>query len=188
MSVMAPLRSPWHNLSHSFLVSPDIHFTTQHDDEEVVLVVRKHPLTQLGWIANASLFAILTVLSNFFIPQFLDANHIIVFNIFAAFFIFSYVWVNILLWYFTVGVITNQRVIDLDFYNILYKEFTATTILQVSDITTSIGGFFGSLFRFGDVFVKTDGFQQNIEFLDIPQPSEVVKILNQLMPREGREN
>lgn len=185
---MPPIFPPRSNLSHSFLVSPRVHFTTQHENEEVVLVVRRHPLTQLGWIVNASLFIVIAVLANFFIPQFLDANHIIVFNLFAIFFIFSYVWVNFLLWYFTVGMITTERVIDLDFFNILYKEFSATTILQVSDITTSVGGFFGSLFYFGDVLVKTEGFQQNIEFDDIPNPSEVVKILNQLMPKVGPQN
>ncbi|MBP9690582.1 hypothetical protein KBD81_00725 [Candidatus Woesebacteria bacterium] len=180
--------SPRHNFSHSFIVSPTVRFMTQHENEQVILVVRQHPLTQLGWIANAFLFSIFAFLANFFIPQFLDENHIIVFNLFAIFFIFSYIWVNILLWYFTVGLISTERVVDLDFFNILYKEFTATTILQVSDITTSIGGFFGSLFNFGDVLVKTEGFQQNIEFLDIPHPSEVVQILNQLMPKTGPQN
>jgi len=77
--------------------------------------------------------------------------------------------------------VTNERIIDLDFYNLIYKEFSATTIRQVSDITTKIGGFFGSLFHFGNVFVKTQGFEQNIEFELVPQPSEIVKIINTLM-------
>ncbi|QQS44186.1 hypothetical protein IPM65_01095 [Candidatus Roizmanbacteria bacterium] len=80
--------------------------------------------------------------------------------------------------------VTTERVIDLDFLNILYKEFSATTIIQVSDITTKVGGFFGSMFHFGDVLVKTEGFQQNIEFDDIPNPSDVVKIINSLMPKD----
>ena len=178
-----PARSQ--NLSHTFLVRPEISFTTQHADEEVVLVVRQHVLTQFSWIFNASIFIILALLLNFLLPQFLAANQIIVFNLFAAFFIFSYIWINYLLWYFTVGMITTERIIDLDFINILYKEFSATTIVQVSDITTKIGGFFGSLFNYGGVYVKTEGFEQNIEFDNIPQPSDVVQIINQLMPETG---
>ncbi len=177
-----------HNISRSFLVNPEVHFMTQHLDEKVILVVRRHPLTQLYWIINTVIFLIVAIFLNFFVSLFLDPNHILVFNLFAVFFIFSYVWVNFLLWYYTVGLISNERIIDLDFFNILYKEFTATTIFQVSDVTTKIGGFFGSIFNFGNVFVKTEGFEQNIEFQEIPHPSDVVKILNDLMPENGHQN
>jgi len=182
---MAVPQQSRHNLSHSFVVNPTITFTTQESGEDVLLVVRKHPLTQLFWIVNTFLFTLIVILINLFIPQFLDANHIIVFNFFAVSFIVSYVWVNFLLWYFTVGVVTKIRIVDLDFYNLLYKEFSATTIAQVSDITTKVGGFFGSVFNFGDVFVKTEGFEQNIMFDDIPQPEDVVKIINELMPKRA---
>lgn len=178
MAILPPRSS---NLSHSYLVRPDIHFTTQHKDEEVILVIRKHPLTQLSWISNGVILLIFLLLVNAIFPSFLQANQIFAINAFGIFFIFSYLWLNFLLWYFTVGVVTNERIIDLDFYNLIYKEFSATTIRQVSDITTKIGGFFGSIFNFGDVFVKTEGFEQNIEFDDIPHPSEVVKIINILM-------
>jgi hypothetical protein len=80
-----------------------------------------------------------------------------------------------------VGIITNQRILDLDFFNILYKEFTATTIEHVSDLTTKVGGFFRSFLNFGAVFVKTEGFEQNIEFTDVPRPAEIVEIINNLM-------
>lgn len=178
---MATLPPPSCNLSHSFIVKPDVRFSTQHDNENVILVVRKHPLTQLSWIVNGFVLLFIVFFLNSLLPQFFAVNQIIAINIFAVGFIFSYVWVNYLLWYFTVGVVTNERIIDLDFFNLIYKEFSATTIRQVSDITTKIGGFFGSLFNFGDVFVKTEGFEQNIEFDKIPRPSEVVKIINILM-------
>jgi len=178
---MALLPPPSSNLSHSYLIKPDVRFSTQYADEKVILVVRKHPVTQLSWIVNGVILLALLLLLNALFPDFLKPNQIIAINIFGIFFIFSYVWVNFLLWYFTVGVISNERIVDLDFYNLIYKEFSATIIRQVSDITTKIGGFFGSILNFGDVFVKTEGFEQNIEFDDIPRPSEVVKIINILM-------
>ncbi|MDP4011823.1 MAG: hypothetical protein Q8P72_06390 [Candidatus Roizmanbacteria bacterium] len=178
---MATLSPQSSNLLHSYLVKPDIHFTSQHKDEEVILVIRKHPITQLAWIVNSVILLTLLLLVNGVFSQYLKGNQLLSINVFGLFFIFSYIWINFLLWYFTVGVVTNERIIDLDFYNLIYKEFSATTIRQVSDITTKIGGFFGSVFNFGDVFVKTEGFEQNIEFDDIPRPSEVVKIINILM-------
>ncbi len=178
---MPTLPPPSSNLSHSYMVRPDVHFATQHEGEEVILVVRKHPLTQLSWMANGVLLLALLLMINLIFPSFFRANQILAINIFGIFFLFSYFWINFILWYFTVGMVTNERIIDLDFYNLIYKEFSATTIRQVSDITTKIGGFIGSLFHFGNVFVKTQGFEQNIEFELVPQPSEIVKIINTLM-------
>lgn len=166
---------------HTFLVRPEVSFSTQQDNEEVILVVRKHPLTQLAWIFNASMLLIILFFSNLILPQILTPNQVFAVDLFGVVFIASYAWVNFMLWYYTVGIVTNERIIDLDFFNIIYKEFSATTIRQVSDITTKIGGFFGSIFNFGDVFVKTEGFAQNIEFDDIPHPSQVVEIINILM-------
>lgn len=176
------IKKPLSNISHSFMVRPKIEFEAQHADEEVILVVRKHPVTQLTWVINSILLIIVGfILSIFVFPQFLVPNLNFVFIVFLLIFTFSYFWLNYLFWYFTVGIITNERILDLDFLSILYKEFTATTIEDVSDISTQIGGFAGSLFNYGDVFVKTQGFQQNIEFDDVPNPAEIVKIINQLM-------
>lgn len=179
---MEELPKPAHNLSYSFQTRPHISFETQEEGEEVVLIVRQHPLTQIQWVFNTILLLIVgTFLGFLILPDFISPQKIMVFFLFFLFFTFSYVWLNFLLWYFTVGIITNKRIIDLDFINILYKEFTATTIEQISDITTSVGGFFGSFFNFGDVMVKTQGFEQNIEFLDVPQPADIVEIINLLM-------
>ena len=136
-------------MSRSLLIQPEVTFEIQRSTEQVVLIVRKHPLTQIPWMFNALLLALVTILLNFFIVNFFSFNQILVFNLFAVVFIFAYAWLNFLFWYFTVGIVTNERVLDLDFYNIIYKEFTATTIQQISELTTKIGGFFGSLLDFG---------------------------------------
>lgn len=171
---------PSHNISHSLLIQPDVKFEIQRATEKVILIARKHPFTQISWIANTILLALLTIFLNFFLINFFSWNQIVVFDLFASIFIFAYVWLNFLFWYFTVGIVTNERVLDLDFYNIIYKEFTATTIQQISELTTKVGGFFGSILDYGTVFVKTEGFVQDIEFQDVPQPSTIVKIINEL--------
>lgn len=179
---MIDITKPYSNTAHSFLVKPNIQFESQHEGEEVILVIRKHLLTQFTWIINSFFLIILGIILYVFVfPQFLSPNLNLVFLIFILVFTFSYFWLNFLFWYFTVGMITNERILDLDFLSILYKEFTATTIDQVSDITTKIAGFAGSIFNYGDVEVKTEGFTQNIEFHDIPMPTEIVKIINNLM-------
>jgi hypothetical protein len=80
-----------------------------------------------------------------------------------------------------VGLITNERIVDVDFYNVLYKEVTATRIEKIEDVTSKSGGFIESFFHYGDVFVQTAGNELNIEFLEVPSPSRVVRIINDLM-------
>lgn len=167
---------------HSFCTNPDVRFESQKADEQVMLILRRHPITQIPWVFNAIVLLILLISLNFFISQFLYQNQMIVFNVFAVVFIFAYIWLNILLWIFNVGIVTNIRVLDVDLYNVLYKEVTATKIEQVTDVTAKTGGFMGSLFQFGDVEVKTEGFTQNIEFAGVPRPTDVVHIINELIP------
>jgi len=178
------------NTFGSVPITPNTHvrFSSQQKNEKVLLIARRVWITQISWILNSILLSLLMVLANTFLQDILNANQRIILNLFSIFFIFSYAWVNFLLWYFTVGLVTNERIVDLDFYQLIYKEFSATTIRKVSDITTKVGGFLGSVFNYGDVFIKTEGFEQNIEFEDIAYPQDVVKLINVLMEqiRGGR--
>ena len=170
-----------HHYLHSFCVRPEVHFDSQKSEEVVILILRQHPLTQLDWILNSFFLVIILFFMNFFIAQFFVLNQLIVFNAFGFVFIFSYVWINALLWYFNVGIVTNMRILDVDLFNVLYKEVTETTIENVSDVTSKVGGYLASFFQYGTIEVKTEGFTQNIEFENVPKPSEAANIINELI-------
>lgn len=177
-----------HLLLHSFCLYPALRFETQSNDEEVVLVLRAHPITQIGWVFTS---IIIFLLPFFFTPlsiQYLSSTQIFFINFFWYSFLFSFVFLNILNYLFNVGIVTNKRIIDVDFHQILYKEVTASSIAKIEDITVRSAGFIPSLFNFGNLFVQTAGEEQNIEFLNIPNPTEVASIINKLMkssPRHG---
>lgn len=173
-------KSPSHFLLHTFCTRPDSRFETQHDDEEIALMVRAHPITQIFWIVNTLFLALLIILLNFILNQFLTPSQLTFFNCFSLVIIFSYVWFNFLGWFFNVGIVTNQRIIDIDFSGIIYKEVTETTLEKVEDVTAKSGGFLASLFNFGNIFIQTAGTEVNIEFIDVPKPAEVTKIINQM--------
>lgn len=173
---------PEHDNLHSFCIYPNEKIEAQRSDEVIILRLRQHPLTQLPWVLNIVFLIIIIAILNIFIPGFATVGQIIVFNAFSVTFIFSYGWVNFLLWYFNVGVVTNARLLDIDFHNLLYKEVTASNIDKVADVTAKVGGFFGSIFQYGNVFVKTEGGDtQNVEFENVPRPSDVVHIINDLV-------
>ena len=178
-----------HSLS-AFLVKPDgVRFVAQEKKEEIILLLRRHPITNILWIFLLIVFLLMPV---FLFPLLISLQIIPVvlpapFKLIATFFwylgCFGFFLVKFLLWYFNVNLITNKRIIDIDFIHLLYQETSATRIAQVEDVTYKMGGIFRTIFNFGDVFVHTAGPEQNIEFMGVPKPAEVTKIIVDLMGR-----
>ncbi|OGK24484.1 hypothetical protein A2954_07625 [Candidatus Roizmanbacteria bacterium RIFCSPLOWO2_01_FULL_37_12] len=173
---------PSHNLLHSFCIKPSYRFETQHTNEQLILVLRAHPITQLPWVINSLILIVVLIFLNFLFFNFLSGTQTLFANFFGLAIIFAYIWFNFLSWFFNVGIITNERIIDIDFHAVIYKEVTETQLSKVEDVTAKSGGFFASVFNFGNVFVQTAGTEVNIEFVNIPKPAEVTKIINNLVP------
>lgn len=166
-----------------FLVKPKVSCEFQQKEEEILLLVRAHPITQIYWLINGLFIFFFLFIGNFFFPQFLNLNQSLFLNFLIIFFVFSYWWFNFLSWYFNVGVITNRRVIDIDFHSLIYKEVTSANLNKIEDITIKTGGFFQSFFNYGNVFIQTAGSEINIEFYRVPNPERVKEVVNNLLPK-----
>jgi len=169
---------------YSYCLDPQAKFDTQADGEKIFLILRSHPFTQIGWMITTILFVILLIFLNIFFKNFFNPGQTFLLNLLLTVFIFSYVWFNILNWYFNVGIVTNKRVIDIDFYAVLYKEITNAQLDKIEDTTVKSGGFLESFFDYGSIFVQTAGTEENIEFIDVPHPSDAVQIINKLLGRK----
>ena len=177
---MDKIKERYHVL-HSFCLRPKIKFDGQNNKESVILILRAHPITQVYWVINAFILLITLILLNFVFVTFLNTGQILFLGSFGLAMIFSYIWFNFLSWYFNVGIATTQRIVDIDFHSVLYKEVTVAMLGKVEDVTSKTGGFFSSIFDYGNVFLQTAGTEANIEFLNIPKPSRVAEIINQLI-------
>jgi hypothetical protein len=176
---------PSHNLLHSFCIRPNFRFQGQLADEEVIIVVRAHPVTQIPWVINAVIFLIMLFVLNFFLPGLFNLMQIIFINIFGLAVIFGYIWFNFLSWFFNVGIVTNERVIDIDYSAVIYREVTEAELKKIQDVTEKSGGFLATFFDYGNVFVQTAGTLPNVEFINSPKPASIVDIINQLAHQIG---
>lgn len=159
---------------------PNVRVESQNETEEVILVLRAHPFTQISWVVNTFGLITLLIIGNYFLPLVLSANQILFVDVFGLFVVFTYAFFNFLTWFFNVGVVTNERIIDIDYRSLVYKEVTEARLEKVEDVTSKMGGFFESIFNYGNVFVQTAGTTTNIEFINVPRPAQVVKIINDL--------
>ena len=173
----------------SFATKPaGIRFETQEDEEEIMLLLRKHWITNVSWLFLGILLILAPLILRWFpllefLPTRFQLIAIIIWYLLTVFIIFE----KFLTWYFNVNIITDERIIDIDFTNLIYNEFSDAKIDKVQDITYKMGGAIRTLFHYGDVYIQTAGSEPNFEFLAVPKPEQVVKILNKLREEEERE-
>jgi uncharacterized membrane protein YdbT with pleckstrin-like domain len=111
----------------------------------------------------------------------------IVFLVLWYLFVTAFIFENFLSWYYNVYIITDERIVDVDFHSLLYKEVSQAKIDNIQDVTFVMGGLSRALFNFGDVFIQTAGEKREFDFDDIPHPDRVTKVLNELILEEERE-
>lgn len=183
-----PSLTPKTSVMSSYVVQPSsVFFATQAPGEHIILFLRKHPITQLPWIIGAVVLigAPLLILPALFsinlFPLDLPLAYSLVLIALWYLITFSYIFLNFILWYYNINIITNMRIVDIDFLYLLVQEVTATRIGQVEDVTYQRTGLFAALFDYGDVVVQTAGEQVNIEFIATPRPKDTVRIIIELM-------
>jgi uncharacterized membrane protein YdbT with pleckstrin-like domain len=173
----------------SYLRRPKgIKFETKDSQEKIELLLRMHPITNLKWILiTVLMFFVPALLKQFPILDFLPKNYQLVISVGWYLVIFSYALENFLTWYFNVYIITDERIIDVDFYNLIYKDVSEAEIEKIQDISYRMGGVIRTLFNFGDVFIQTAAEKPNFEFLAVPRPDKVAKLLQELKVQEKQE-
>lgn len=177
------------HMFYSFLENPaGIYFEEQEEDEKALLVLRRHFITNLHWIIIGTILFVLplifipfsSTLSVFDFFQ-LPPHFILIFTIFYYLIVFTYLFVNFITWYFNVVLITNKKVVDVDFSNLVYKNVAATKHSLLQDASYSQIGVLRSLFDYGDVLVQTAGSLDNFNFNAVPKPGKVVQIVEDLI-------
>ena len=127
------------------------------------------------------------LLSFFPLLEFLPLRFQIVALVFWYLIVTAYVLESFLTWFFNVYIVTDERVIDIDFHNLIYREVTDAKLDKIQDVTYTMGGVPRTIFNYGDVLIQTAGTVPSIEFEAVPNPAEVAKILQELRTEEEQE-
>jgi membrane protein YdbS with pleckstrin-like domain len=171
-----------------FMVRPkNITFETQEDDEEIILFLRQHYIVNAGWVfATLVLLFVPTILgplmlTSNLIPPGIPGGYFVVIPLIWYLGLFGFALINFLQWYYNVYIVTNERVVDVDWLNLLYKKLSTTQLGRIQDVTYKQGGLLDLFFDYGDVFIQTAGTEQNFEFEKVPQPQSVVRAIDELI-------
>lgn len=158
------------------------------DKEQVILVLRQHPITQVKWIFIVFTMLFLPILfATSGIFSFLPARYQFAAMIAWCLLTLGLVVESFLKWFYRVYIITDERIIDVDFLSMIYKDVSTTKIDNIEDITALSVGFFSSMVDYGTVIIQTAATKQEIQFEKVPHPSKVTTLLNELILEEELE-
>jgi len=165
-----------------------LNFETQYDGEEVVLLLRQHPITQLKRIFLIFLLILAPLTLKWFpLIDFLPDRFQFIIILFWYLLVFAFILEAFLTWYFNVYIITDERVIDIDFYNLIYKEISDAEIENIEDVTVVQGGVLATIFNYGSVEIQTAAEKPQFEFANVPNPAVVARVLQVLQLEEKQE-
>lgn len=171
-----------HGLFSGFSLYPDkIDFESRGDDEKIVLILRQHIIVNVKWIVIAILmFLVPSVVNSFGVFNSIPNGFELVITMAWYLVAMTYAFENFLNWYFNVYIVTNERIVDVNFHNLIYKSVSDATLDNIQDVTYNMGGVTRTIFNYGDVFIQTASEVSRFDFLAVPNPSRVSKIINEL--------
>lgn len=187
--VSLPIENHIHTLA-SFCQNPvGIRFNSQGANEQILLLLRAHFITNLPWIVLTLFFALIPPVLTLISPLIssntpfstLPPGYITILLSLYYLVVFAYAFVNFLTWFYNVFLVTNERVVDIDFSNIVYHQVAATKIDLVEDVHYDQIGFIPSLFDFGTIFLSTASNEDIFEAINVPHPAQGVQIIGNII-------
>lgn len=166
-----------------------LHFETQADGEVIELFLRQHPIVNILWIILTVIFFIAPSVVFPFVLEFfpfgleVPGSYILIGTFFWYLATFGFALASFIHWFFNIYIVTNQRVVDIDFHYLLFKDFAEANLDKIQDLNYKTGGVLATIVDYGTVYVQTASEIPNIEFELIPHPQEVVQVIRKLMNR-----
>jgi hypothetical protein len=158
------------------MAEPVMRFEGEEEGEKVLFVLRAHPITNLPWILLVILLLLIPTLFSLGLGVLgIDSIPIRQQTIFLItltwyLIVLSIAFQEFLYWYFNIYILTNRKIVDIDYFNLFYRKISQTTLSNVQDITFTKGGLFQNFFDYGDIHIQTAGTSANFEFTHIPDP------------------
>lgn len=172
-----------------FAYPKNLTFNEQEEDEQIILLLRAHIITNIPWILATIVLLIVPLilfplLAAIGVLPTLGFGLGFIITIFWYLGTFTYAFLSFLYWYFNVYIVTDERIVDVDWYSIVYRKVSSCQISKVQDVSASQVGALSGIFDFGNVDIQTAAELDNFTFERVPFPQLVAKKLQQLLQKE----
>ncbi len=163
--------------------NPIRYFKEQFDDEEVLMVFRKHPIVMRKGLIMACiglLIPMLVILAMTYIfannPERLPTVNAFYFSLALgfvfAFFLMLPSWIS---WNYSVYIVTDQRLIQITQKGMFKRSMVALGLDQVQMVNYEVNGFTETVLGFGTIVLQT--FVGSLTIHDVHHPAKIQKKL-----------
>ena len=122
-------------------------------------------------------------ISDAIMPQ----NYMLVITLFYYLLVTTFLFINFITWYFNLNIVTEKRLLDIEFQSVVYKNVAATKLTLVQDVSYSQIGVIRTIFNYGNVLVQTAGTIDNFIFEAVPRPEDAVHVIENLIGKRNEQ-
>lgn len=157
------------------------HLIKQKSYEKVKYILRRHPIT---FVPQLLLFIVALVvpalvylmIANIY-PDIFNNRPLFATGVLSG----SIYYLSVLLFgygsfidfYLDVWIVTNDRIVDIEQFGLFSRTISELDLFRIQDVTTDTSGFFATIFKYGDVTVKTASTNMSLIFKSIPNPNKI---------------
>lgn len=127
-------------------------FSGQRDDEDVVLVFRRHPIVMTKGVLALILLSIIGFVPYIIVP---DNQHLLFVaagGVFLGLLVFFYHWIG---WYFSVYIVTNQRIRQSIQKGLFNKSVVDLGLNKIQSAFVEVKGLLSNVFKYGTIILHT---------------------------------
>jgi len=163
-------------------------FKEQFDDEEVLLVFRKHPIVMRKGLVFASVALlvgplytlILTYVKTENPPTMTFFGLSFLFSILLCIVVFMPYWIG---WYFSVYIVTNQRLMQINQKGLFHRSMVGLGLNQIQMVNYEIAGFQETVLGYGTIMIQT--FVGSLTIHEVHHPAKIQKELLEILRDQG---
>jgi uncharacterized membrane protein YdbT with pleckstrin-like domain len=166
----------------------DKYFEEQYDDEEMLLLFRKHPVVMRKALIIASLALLLGIIPSLlatFIDSWLDKSmQLFIYGLLGGLLLASVVmfwaWMG---WYFSVFIVTNQRFIQVTQKGLFHRTFVDVGLDKIQSINYQVSGIQETVLGFGTILIQT--YIGDLAIHEAHHPRKVSQELSHILREVG---
>lgn len=156
------------------------YFADQLDNEELLLVFRKHPIVMRKGIVIAMVALLLGTIPSLIKPEYSYLFGGLAAGFLLAILVFFPSWVG---WYYSVFIVTDQRLIQITQKGFWSRSVVDIGLNQIQMVNYEVAGFQETLLGFGTIMMQT--FVGDLIIHDVAHPAKVQKELLSILRENG---
>jgi len=165
-------------------------FEGQEHGEDVVLLLRKHPVIAYARISVSLIGLLIPVFIALIFYSAIFKTHLWPLFIFLACLWFLIFWLlmfySLTIYTLNVVIITDRRIMENEQKGIFNRKVSELHMSRIQDISVHVRGILETFLKFGNLVVQTAAHESQFTFYEIPQPEKVKNTIMKIVTDKHR--